>query len=173
MQNNQKSYPAKGWSTYPDGTSATAQSEGNIVPITDWVPGQEPAWAPIAGGKGFGKPERSNGPPGGGASGAGSGTGNATLAGGIWSNSTSPGMLSPCCKVCVYRGWSRMLTCVTVIAKVSQASAMSSQSSAPASSQASAASSQCSAPPAAKRDSQRIQMLAGKRTVNGFTHQRA
>lgn len=157
MQNNQKSYPAKGWSTYPDGTSANAQSVSNIVPITDWVPGQEPAWAPIAGGKGFGTPERSNGPPGGGIGGSGSGTGNATLVGGYWSNSTSPGMLSPCCKVCVYRGWSRMLTCVTVIAKASQASAASSQSS---------------APPAAKRDSQAMRILADKRTVNGHTYLR-
>lgn len=66
MKNNLQSYPAKGWTTYPDGTSANAQSEANIVPINDWVPGQEPAWAPIAGGKGYGTPERSHGPPSGG-----------------------------------------------------------------------------------------------------------
>ena len=64
MKNNQQSYPTKGWATYPDGAEIpTTQSESQIVPINDWVPGQEPAWAPIAGGKGFGTPERSHGPP--------------------------------------------------------------------------------------------------------------
>ncbi len=50
-QNNQNSYPSKGWPTYPNGLEIpTAQSEAGILPIADWVPGQEPAWAPIAGG---------------------------------------------------------------------------------------------------------------------------
>lgn len=63
-QNNQQSYPGKGWQTYPDGLEIpTPDSEANITPINDWVPGMEPAWAPIAGGKGFGTPERSKGPP--------------------------------------------------------------------------------------------------------------
>ena len=75
MQNNQQSYPGKGWPTYPDGTSANAQSVANIAPINDWVPGQEPSWTPIAGGKGFGTPELSNGPP------AGSGVGGAGVGG--------------------------------------------------------------------------------------------
>ncbi|MCJ1408527.1 hypothetical protein MMC19_002602 [Ptychographa xylographoides] len=63
MQNNQQSYPSRGWSTYPDGTSANAQSVSDMVPITDWVPGQEPSWEPIAGGLGFGTPQLSKGPP--------------------------------------------------------------------------------------------------------------
>ena len=64
MQNNQKSYPAKGWPAYGDGMEIpTTGMKANMVPITDWVPGQEPAWAPIAGGKGWGTPERSTGPP--------------------------------------------------------------------------------------------------------------
>ncbi|KAK4694700.1 hypothetical protein P7C71_g2924, partial [Lecanoromycetidae sp. Uapishka_2] len=78
MQNNQNSYPSKGWSTYPDGTSSNAASDADIVPITDWVPGMEPAWTPIAGGKGFGCPECSKGPPGGGVAGS-TGETNATL----------------------------------------------------------------------------------------------
>lgn len=79
MQNNQNSYPAKGWSTYPDGTSANAASEADIVPITDWVPGMEPAWTPIAGGMGFGCPECSKGPSGGGVGGSEAGGTNSTL----------------------------------------------------------------------------------------------
>ena len=64
MNNNQQSYPSKGWEIYPDGAEIpTPESKAAIVPITDWIPGQEPAWAPIAGGKGFGTPERSHGPP--------------------------------------------------------------------------------------------------------------
>ena len=63
MQYNQQSYPGRQWETYPDGAEIPTQDSINaIVPITDWVAGQEPAWAPIAGGKGFGTPERSRGP---------------------------------------------------------------------------------------------------------------
>ena len=81
MQNNQQSYPSRGWSTYPDGTSANAQSEADMVPITDWVPGQEPSWQPIAGGLGFGTPQLSNGPPAGsGVAGVGTSEGNVTSA---------------------------------------------------------------------------------------------
>lgn len=61
-QNNQKSYPGKSWDTYPD-LDPGVRSTTTFPPVTDWVPGQEPAWAPIAGGKGFGTPERSTGPP--------------------------------------------------------------------------------------------------------------
>ena len=62
-QNNQKSYPG-GWTTYPDGLEIpTAQSEAAIVPILDWVPEHDPAWAPIAGGVSFGTPQISHGPP--------------------------------------------------------------------------------------------------------------
>ncbi len=57
-----------------------------------------------------------------------------------------------------------------MIAAVKQASAMSSLSSAPASSDPS--DTQCEAEPVAKRDSQRMAMLAGKRTVNGHTYVR-
>ena len=64
MQNNQGTYPPKGWPAYGDGMEIpTPAMKANMTPITDWVPGQEPAWASIAGGKGFGTPERSNGPP--------------------------------------------------------------------------------------------------------------
>lgn len=63
MNNNQKSYPARGWATYPDGTSSNAESTSNMAPIDDWIPGQEPSWTPIAGGKGYGTPELSKGPP--------------------------------------------------------------------------------------------------------------
>lgn len=63
-KNNQESYPSKGWDTYQNGLEIpTEESIAAITPPSDWVPGQEPAWAPIAGGKGFGTPERSHGPP--------------------------------------------------------------------------------------------------------------
>ncbi|KAI4213160.1 MAG: hypothetical protein L6R36_009462, partial [Xanthoria steineri] len=63
-KNNQNSYPSKGWDTYQNGMEIpTAESIAAITPPSDWVPGQEPKWAPIAGGKGWGTPERSNGPP--------------------------------------------------------------------------------------------------------------
>lgn len=51
------------------------------MPIDDWVPGQEPAWAPTAGGKGYGTPERSHGPPSGG-SGSHVGSANSTSSSG-------------------------------------------------------------------------------------------
>lgn len=77
IKNNQQSYLAKGRTTYPNGISAIAQSEANIIPIDDRVPGQEPAWAPIPGGKGYGTPERSHGPPSG-RSGSHAGSANLT-----------------------------------------------------------------------------------------------
>lgn len=91
MQNNQNSYPAKRWSTYPDGTSSNAASDADIVPITDWVPGMEPAWTPIAGGKGFGCPECSKGPPSGGVAGSTGGTNSTlvTVTGGVTGSSSS------------------------------------------------------------------------------------
>lgn len=61
--NNQQSYSAKGWPTYPAGISYNAESASNMAPLDDWVPGQEPSWTPIAGGKGYGTPALSNGPP--------------------------------------------------------------------------------------------------------------
>ncbi len=88
MQSNQQSYPSRGWETYPDGAEIpTAQSKAAIVPINDWTPGQEPAWAPIAGGKGFGTPELSNGPPP--ALWPGKSTALAEAAGGLGGNATS------------------------------------------------------------------------------------
>ncbi|KAI4093803.1 MAG: hypothetical protein LQ344_002707 [Seirophora lacunosa] len=60
-RNNQKSYPSKGWDTYQNGMEIPSKEAiAAITPPSDWVPGQEPKWAPIAGGKGFGTPERSN-----------------------------------------------------------------------------------------------------------------
>ncbi|MCJ1450979.1 hypothetical protein MMC28_001313 [Mycoblastus sanguinarius] len=55
-ENNQNSYKAKGWPTYLNGFY-TKDFEGHYTPLTDWIPGQEPAWQPIAGGKGFGIPK--------------------------------------------------------------------------------------------------------------------
>ncbi|KAL8918382.1 MAG: hypothetical protein Q9208_007401 [Pyrenodesmia sp. 3 TL-2023] len=63
-KNNQASYPSKGWDTYQNGLEIpTPEAIAAITPPGDWTPGQEPKWAPIAGGKGFGTPGRSNGPP--------------------------------------------------------------------------------------------------------------
>ncbi|KAL9124906.1 MAG: hypothetical protein Q9217_005818 [Psora testacea] len=47
---NQEAYKVKGWPTYENG----AYSKGEAAPISDWTPGQEPGYTPIAGGKGFG-----------------------------------------------------------------------------------------------------------------------
>ena len=55
-QNNQKSYAAKGWTTYPNGITCGSKCADKHSNITDWVPGQEPSWEPLAGGEGFGKP---------------------------------------------------------------------------------------------------------------------
>ncbi|KAL8903871.1 MAG: hypothetical protein Q9207_003642 [Kuettlingeria erythrocarpa] len=63
-KNNQQSYPSKGWDTYQNGLEIpTPEAIAAITPPSDWTPGQEPKWAPIAGGKGYGTPGRSNGPP--------------------------------------------------------------------------------------------------------------
>ena len=62
-QNNQASYPAKGWATYPMG----GYMDHAIQNITDWAPGDPtPSWSPVAGGKGFGNP-------------AGAGSGNSSV----------------------------------------------------------------------------------------------
>ena len=61
-KNNQLSYPSVGWDTYPPGGYNPERDEKTSPPITDWIPGQEPGWAPIAGGVGFGIP--SSNPPG-------------------------------------------------------------------------------------------------------------
>ena len=53
--NNQKSYPAKGWPTYPNAGYNPRRDNTTSPPIDDWVPGEEPSWTPVAGGKGFGK----------------------------------------------------------------------------------------------------------------------
>ncbi len=50
-QNNQKSYPAKGWPTYANGGYNTTRA---AEPLSDWVKGEEPCYNPIAGGKGWG-----------------------------------------------------------------------------------------------------------------------
>ncbi|KAL8724882.1 MAG: hypothetical protein Q9166_007686 [cf. Caloplaca sp. 2 TL-2023] len=63
-KNNQQSYPSKGWDTYQNGLEIpTDEAIAAITEPGDWVPGQEPKGALIAGGKGFGTPERSNGLP--------------------------------------------------------------------------------------------------------------
>ena len=52
--NNNATYPSKGWKPYP----LSGYNE-NRVPwvIDDWAPGDpDPAWQPVAGGKGWGLP---------------------------------------------------------------------------------------------------------------------
>ncbi|MCJ1477098.1 hypothetical protein MMC13_005769 [Lambiella insularis] len=56
-KNNQVSYAAKGWPTYPNGGYNTERDSTISPPISDWVPGQELAWSPIAGGVGWGQPQ--------------------------------------------------------------------------------------------------------------------
>ena len=58
--NNQNSYPGKGWPTYPQGEYNTNRNDQTSPPIDDWVKGEEPAWTPIAGGRGWGQPLQSN-----------------------------------------------------------------------------------------------------------------
>lgn len=53
-KNNQAAYAAKGWPTYPNGAYNPKRDDTTSPPITDWVPGQEPKWEPLAGGKGWG-----------------------------------------------------------------------------------------------------------------------
>lgn len=60
-KNNQAAYPAKGWETYPDGAYNTKRDDTTSPPISDWVAGQELAWSPIAGGKGWGNPSEQKG----------------------------------------------------------------------------------------------------------------
>ena len=56
--NNQKSYPAKGWTTYTQSvTPGKDKLEGLVTPVTDWKEGDAtPSWQPLAGGRGFGIP---------------------------------------------------------------------------------------------------------------------
>ena len=56
--NNQISYPAKNRTTYEQGvTPGKDKLAGLHTPVTDWKAGDAtPAWQPVAGGKGFGKP---------------------------------------------------------------------------------------------------------------------
>ena len=50
-ENNQASYPAKGWATYPMG----GYMDHTVFNITDWSPGDStPSWSPVAGGRGWG-----------------------------------------------------------------------------------------------------------------------
>ncbi|KAL9098893.1 MAG: hypothetical protein Q9163_005528 [Psora crenata] len=49
---NQISYAKKGWPTYENGGY---NPNCQPVSLTDWVPGQEPGYTPIAGGQGFGR----------------------------------------------------------------------------------------------------------------------
>ena len=53
-KNNQVAYAAKGWPTYPNGAYDPKRDDTTSPPITDWVPGQEPKYQPIANGKGWG-----------------------------------------------------------------------------------------------------------------------
>lgn len=59
-KNNQVSYKAKGWPLYPQDAYNTHRDDTTSPPITDWVPGEEPAWTPIARGKGWGVPKSGN-----------------------------------------------------------------------------------------------------------------
>ena len=63
QKNNQQSYAAKGWETYDQGMYACKEklTPEHVKPIEDWVPGEEPAWQPIAGGQGYGISKGSGG----------------------------------------------------------------------------------------------------------------
>lgn len=54
---NQIAYPKRGWPTYPMGLYNTKRDATTSPPITDWVAGKEPDWAPIVGGERVGKSE--------------------------------------------------------------------------------------------------------------------
>lgn len=61
--NNKATYASKGWFPYPDGAYETGRNDTTSPPIPDWAPGDAtPAWEPIAGGKGWGIPNK-GGPP--------------------------------------------------------------------------------------------------------------
>ena len=87
--NNQASYPSKGWPTYPNGAYDPKRDDTTSPPISDWVPGQEPKWCPVAGGWGWGNPDPSCGP--GGQATPSSGSVNGTLQ----SNATGGGAPPP------------------------------------------------------------------------------
>ncbi|KAL9046668.1 MAG: hypothetical protein Q9214_000554, partial [Letrouitia sp. 1 TL-2023] len=65
FKSNQISYPKRGWPTHPHGWEIPTpeMKASSVVPFDDWIPGQEPSWQPIDGGKGFGTPELSRGLP--------------------------------------------------------------------------------------------------------------
>ena len=53
-KNNQAEYPKKGWKTYPLGLYKDQYDDVISPPVEDWVAGEEPAYCPVAGGKGWG-----------------------------------------------------------------------------------------------------------------------
>ena len=73
-QKNQQSYPGKGFPVYED---CAYNPKCSPQDVSDWVKGQEPSWAPIAGGKGY--------------SGVASSSSNLYT---ITSNATGPGTIS-------------------------------------------------------------------------------
>ncbi len=63
--NNHARYASKGWIPYPNGAYDPKRDDTTSPPITDWAPGDAtPAWEPIAGGKGWGIPNKGGNPAG-------------------------------------------------------------------------------------------------------------
>lgn len=61
--NNNARYPSRGWLPYKNGAYNTERDSTTSPPISDWAPGDAtPPWEPIAGGKGWGIPNK-GGPP--------------------------------------------------------------------------------------------------------------
>ncbi|KAL8639302.1 MAG: hypothetical protein Q9228_003656 [Teloschistes exilis] len=59
-QNNQDSYPIRGWQKYPNGAYRMDRNAETSPPL-DWTPGDPvPEWCPVAGGKGWGQPTGKN-----------------------------------------------------------------------------------------------------------------
>ncbi|KAI4197436.1 MAG: hypothetical protein LQ350_005929 [Teloschistes chrysophthalmus] len=59
-QNNQDSYPIRGWQKYPNGAYRMDRNAETSPPL-DWSPGDPvPEWCPVAGGKGHGQPTGKN-----------------------------------------------------------------------------------------------------------------
>ncbi|KAL8659666.1 MAG: hypothetical protein Q9202_007019 [Teloschistes flavicans] len=59
-QNNQDSYPIRGWQKYPNGAYRMDRN-ADTSPALDWAPGDPvPEWCPVAGGKGWGQPTGQN-----------------------------------------------------------------------------------------------------------------
>ena len=103
--NNQNSYGAKGWPTYPNGGYNTERDDKTSPPVSDWVPGKEPSYEPVAGGKGFGQPSGSASDSGSSSgSSSGAATGNSATNGTQTSSSSSAGPSMKPVGICKSKG---------------------------------------------------------------------